>query len=101
MFSFHINYLKVIEPPVLHAPNPSSGPSANLFKADDVPWLGAEVIISKSKHPSKGSRWVVRNVLRGQQTTSGLRVEIVPMNYDPSLPFPRNVVDYDEVVEAR
>ena len=33
--------------------------------------------------------------------TSGLQVEIVPMNYNPLLPFPHNVVDYDDVVEAR
>ena len=43
----------------------------------------------------------MKNVLQGQQMTSGLQVEIVPMNYDPSLPFPHSVVDYDDIVEAR
>ena len=42
---------------------------------------------------------VVKDVLRGQDTASGLKIAIQLTRLDPSSPFRTTVVDYDDVVE--
>ena len=42
---------------------------------------------------------VVKDVLRGQDTASGLKIIIQLAHHDPSAPYRRTVVDYDDVVE--
>jgi hypothetical protein len=66
-----------------------------------VPWIGTNVIITKPGSPLKGYVAVVKDVLRGQVTASGLKIIIQLVHYDPSAPFRTTVVDYDDVVEQR
>jgi hypothetical protein len=81
----------------------SSTPKADdsLSKADIVPWTGTEVIITKVGNPFKGYMGVVKDVLRGQDTASGLKILLQLAHLDPSSPFRTLVVDYDDVVEKR
>lgn len=64
-----------------------------------MPWLDASVIVTKLGSPFKGYVGVVKDVLPGQDTASGLRIAIQLVHLDPSAPFRRTVVDYDDVVE--
>ena len=73
----------------------------SLSKADKVPWIGTNVIITKQGSPFKGYVAVVKDVLRGQDTASGLKIIIQLVHYDSSAPFRTTVVDYDSVVEER
>ena len=70
-----------------------------LSKADSVPWVGTAVIITKQGNPLKGYVGVVKNVLHGQDTASGLKLAIQLAHLDPSAPFRTTVIDYDDVVE--
>jgi hypothetical protein len=73
----------------------------SLYKADRVPWIGTHVIITKLGHALKGYVGVVKDVLPGQDTASGLRITIQLSILNPSSPFKKLVVDYDDVVEQR
>lgn len=73
----------------------------SLSKTDCVPWIGTPVIITKHGSALKGYLGVVKDVLRGQDTASGLKIAIQLTRYDPSSPFRTTVVDYDDVVEQR
>ena len=73
----------------------------SLSKADRVPWIGTNVIVTKLGSPIKGYVGVVKDVLRGQDTASGLKIDIQLAHLDPSSPFRRTIVDYDDVVEQR
>ena len=42
----------------------------------------------------------MRDVLRGQDTASGLKIEMKLVHLDPSKPFQTIVIDYDHVVET-
>ena len=66
-----------------------------------MPWIGAHVIITKVGNPLKGHIAVVKDVLRGQETASGLKIVVQLTHLDPSSPFKTIVVDYDHVVEER
>jgi hypothetical protein len=66
-----------------------------------VPWIGINVIITKLGSPIKGYVGVVKDVLRGQDTASGLKIDIQFAHLNPSSPFQRTIVDYDDVVEER
>ena len=66
-----------------------------------MPWIGTNVIITKPGSPIKGYVGVVKDVLRGQDTASGLKIDIQLVHLDPSSPFRRTIVDYDDVVEER
>jgi hypothetical protein len=74
-------------------------PDDFLSKADSVPWVGTAVIITKQGSPLKGYVGVVKDVLRGQDTASGLKIAIQLAHLDPSAPFRTTVIDYDDVVE--
>ena len=64
-----------------------------------MPWIGTHVIITKLQNALKGYVGVVKDVLRGQDTASGLKVTIQLTRLDPSSPFRTIVVDYDDIVE--
>lgn len=67
-----------------------------------MPWIGTYVIITKLGCPIKGYVGVVKDVLCGQDTASGLKIDIqLEARYDPSSAFRRMIVDYDDVVEER
>jgi hypothetical protein len=95
---FHVNWLKLTTVPFLHTSS-SSKADDSLSNADCVPWIGTHVIITKLGNPFKGYVGVVKDVLRGQETASGLKVAIQLRRLDPSSPFRKTVVDYDDVVE--
>jgi hypothetical protein len=65
-----------------------------------VPWVGTAVLVAKVKHPLKGYRGLVKNVLCGQETTSGLQVKVQLSHLDPAAPFKTMVFAYDDLVEA-
>ena len=73
----------------------------SLSRADRVPWIGINVIITKLGSPYKGYVGVVKDVLCGQDTASGLKVIIQLAHLDLSSPFKTTVVDYSDVVEER
>jgi hypothetical protein len=66
-----------------------------------VPWIGTNVIVTKHGSPFKGYVAIVKDVLRGQVTASGLKIIIQLVHHDPSAPFRTIVVDHDDVVEQR
>jgi len=84
--------------PFLHTSSPLKADDS-LSKADQVPWIGTRVIITKLGSPNKGYIGVVKDVLRGQDTASGLKILLQLEHLDPSSPFKTIVVDYDDVVE--
>jgi hypothetical protein len=92
--------LKLTTVPFLHT---SSILNADdyLSKAEVVPWIGTQVIITKLGSPYKGYMGVVKDVLRAQETASGLRIVFQLAHLDPSSPYKTIVVDYDDVVEQR
>jgi len=73
--------------------------AGRFFKGNQVPWLNAPVTVVKSG-PHKGYRAVVKSVLPGQAASSKPRLEIQFLHLDPSIPFKRVIVDYDDVVES-
>jgi hypothetical protein len=73
----------------------------SLLKADRVPWIGTNVIVTKLGSPLKGYVGIVKDVLRGQDTASGLRIAIQLVHNNPSSPFKTTVVDHDGVVEQK
>jgi hypothetical protein len=73
----------------------------SLSKADSVPWIGTHVIITKVGNPFKGYMGVVKDVLRGQDTASGLKIAVQLAHLTPSSPFKTIVIDYDSIVEQR
>jgi hypothetical protein len=92
--------LKLTTVPFFHTPS-SSKADDSLSKADSVPWIGTYVIITKFGNPLKGYVGIVKDVLRGQDTASGLKMAIQLVHLDPSTPFKTTVVDYDDVVEQK
>jgi hypothetical protein len=54
-------------------------------------------LVSKEGHALKGKRGVVVNVLPRQSTPSGLKIEVEITDYDPNVPYPRVVFDYDDL----
>ena len=86
--------------PFLHASSTLKA-DYSLPKTDIVPWLGTQVIISKVGNPYKGYIGVVKDVLCGQDTASGLKIYLQLERLEPSSPFKKIVMDYDDVVEKR
>jgi hypothetical protein len=97
---FHVNWLKLTTVPFLHTSSILKADDS-LFKADSVPWIGTRVIITKLGSPLKGYVGVVKDVLRGQDTSSGLKIALQLDHFDSSSPFKKLVIDYDDVVEQR
>jgi hypothetical protein len=66
-----------------------------------VPWIGTHVIITKFGSPLKGYVGIIKDVLHGQDTASGLKMAIQLVHLDPSAPFKTTVVNYNDVVEQK
>jgi hypothetical protein len=90
--------LKLTTVPFYHT---TASSKADDLKADRVPWLGTSVIITKHGSGLKGYQGIVKDVLRGQDTASGLKIVIQLVHLDPSAPFKNAVLDFDDVVEQR
>ena len=73
----------------------------SLSKADSVPWIGTNIIITKPGSPFKGYVAVVKDVLHGQVIASGLKIIIQLVHHNPSAPFWTTVVDHDDIVEQK
>ena len=59
-----------------------------------MPWINTRIIITKLKSPLKGYLGVVKDVLCGQDTASGLKIAIQLVHLDPSAPLKTIVVNY-------
>ena len=99
-YEFHVNWLKLATIPFLHTLSTLNADDS-LSKADSVPWIGTHIIIMKLGSPLKGYIGIVKDVLRGQDTASSLKVVIQQEHLNPLSPFKMVVVDYDDVVEQR
>ena len=66
-----------------------------------MPWINTCVIITKLGSPHKGYVGIVKDVLRRQDTASGLKIAIQLAHLDPSAPFKTVIFDYDDVVEKK
>ena len=86
--------------PFLHTLAPSNT-SSYLFKADNVPWIGTYIIVTKHSSPFKGYVGVVKNVLHGQNTASSLKIAIQLMHLNPTSSFQMAIIDYNDVVEQK
>ena len=53
-----------------------------------MPWIGTNVIITKPGSPIKGYVGVVKDVLRGQDTASGLKIDIQLVHLNDSIHRP-------------
>jgi hypothetical protein len=95
-----VNWLKLTTVPFFHTSSTSKADDT-LSRADRVPWIGTNVIITKLGSPIKGYVGVVKDVVCGQDTASGLMIDIQLTHLNPSSPFQRTIVDYDDVVEQR
>ncbi|KAF8809874.1 hypothetical protein BYT27DRAFT_7077528, partial [Phlegmacium glaucopus] len=94
----HVNLLKIGA--ASYPPTPQTmGSTGHFFKVNQNPWLNVHVMVVKSG-PHKGYQAVVKNILPGQTTFSKPRLEIQFLHLDPSSPFKRVIVDYDDVVET-
>ena len=63
---------------------------------DHAPWIKTEVIVCKVKHPMKGYRAIIKDVLPRQDTLSGLRINAQFTHVNPAHPFKTENLDYDE-----
>ena len=99
-YEFHANWLKLTTVPFFNTTS-SLKVDDSLSKADGVPWIGTSVIITKLGNPHKGYVGIVKDVLRGQHTASGLKIIMQLVHNNPLNPFKITVVDYDDVVEQR
>ena len=95
-----MNCLNLTAVPFLHKSSTCKADDS-LSKADKVPWIGTCVIITKIGSPHKGYIGVIKDVLCGQDTASGLKISIQLMHLDPSSPFRTVIFDHDDVVEQR
>ncbi|KAF8973571.1 hypothetical protein BDZ97DRAFT_1751601 [Flammula alnicola] len=100
LMEVNLNWLNITEPP--HQQRAPQLPSSNInfARSRRHPWCGLNIIVSKTHHPHKGSTGEVKEVLSGQSTVTGIKLDVQLTRYDPSSPFRRILVDYDDVIEA-
>ena len=67
---------------------------------DCSPWLGVVVKLKKA-HPCKGYWAVVLDIWLERSTPSSLEVEVRFEAYDPNVPNPKAIFDYDDLVEDK
>lgn len=65
-----------------------------------VPWVGELVINNNVQHEMKGRKAVVKDVICGHDTESGLKVTIQYTDFIPSRPNHTETIDYDHVIHA-
>jgi hypothetical protein len=93
----HVNLLKhAVVPHVLGSHPPSNA----IPRSERIPWIGTAVIVT-GRHSMRTYPGIVKDVLPGQRTPSGLKLQIQPTLIDPNTPFRLLTLDYDNVVEAR
>jgi hypothetical protein len=94
----HVNLLKhAVVPQVLGThPHPSNA----IPRSEWIPWINTAVIVT-GRHSMRTYSGIVKNVLTGQQTPSGLKVQVQPTCIDSNMPFRLLTLDYDNIVEAR
>jgi hypothetical protein len=68
--------------------------------SDQVSWIRTTIWVRKPRHALKGCHGVVKNVLCGQETSSGSRITIQLSQWNPAFPFQTVIMDYDDIVEA-
>lgn len=51
-------------------------------------------------HQMKGHQAIIKDVLCGQKTQSGIQVVIQYTNFDPANPIRKETIDYDNVIHA-
>ena len=95
---FHVNWLKLMTVLFLHTSSILKADDS-LSKADSVPWISTHVIITKLGSPFKGYIGVVKDVLPGQDTASGLKIVLQLEHLTLPSPFKTITIDYDDVVE--
>ncbi|KAF8220644.1 hypothetical protein L208DRAFT_1332634 [Tricholoma matsutake] len=109
----HINWVKVINPPLTFTKQQSMSSStlADLLIAhpthpfaldpsECAPWIKMEVVVCKVKHPMKGYRAIIKDVLPLQDNLCGLRITAQFTHINPAHPFKTEVLDYDNIVEV-
>jgi hypothetical protein len=99
------NCLKIADAPNRLAP-PKTTQALQIVTSNRHPWCGRHVIVIHGSYRSKPG--VVKNVLYGQPTASGYKVEVQLTGYkvevqltgyDPSAPYSMLLLDYDDVVD--
>jgi ribosomal protein L24 len=100
LYDFHVNWLKLTAVPFLHTSSTCKADDS-LSKRDSVPWIGTYVIITKIGSPLKGYVGIVKDVIRGQDTASGLKIAVQMTHLEPSSPFRTAIVDHDDLIEQR
>jgi len=94
----HVNLLKHAAVPRVLGTHPH--PSNAIPGSERIPWINTAVIIT-GRHSMRTYPGIVKSVLTGQQTPSGLKLQIQATHIDPNAPFRLLTLDYDNVVEAR
>ena len=98
----HANCLKITDAASVYGRNiPSSSKWAGLMEHDNVGWIGTSVLVTGTGNPMRGYRGIVKDVLCGQTTKSGLRIAVQFTHMDPAAPFKTVIVDFDEIVDAK
>jgi hypothetical protein len=98
VFETHVNLLKRTTTPFVLGRRPKDeGPVLRLERA---PWINTEIIISE-RHTLRTYQGIVKDVLHGQSTPSGLRVAVQMTINGLSMSHGCLILDYDSVVEAR
>jgi len=94
----HVNLLKHAVVPHVLGTHPHL--SNAIPRSERIPWINTAVIVT-GRHSMRTYPGIVKDVLPGQQTPSGLKIQIEPTCVDPNRPFTLLTLDYDNVVEAR
>ena len=94
----HVNLLKHTDVPHVLGTHPH--PSDPIPQAGRIPWINTDVIIT-GRHLLRTYPAIVKDVLCGQETPSGLKLVVQLTRLDSNAPFRDVTLDYDDVVEAR
>jgi hypothetical protein len=93
----HVNLLKHADVPHVLGTHPHP---LDIPRSERIPWINTPVIVT-GRHAMRTYPCIVKTVLTGQKTPSGLKLQIQPTHLDPNAPFRLLTLDYDNVVEAR
>jgi hypothetical protein len=98
VFETHVNLLKCTTVPHVLGRCPED--EGHIPRSGRVPWINTAIIIS-GQHALKTYPGIVKDVIRGQSTPSGLRVAVQITTIGPHMSLGYLILDYDSVVEAR
>ncbi|KAF8194616.1 hypothetical protein BJ912DRAFT_924095 [Pholiota molesta] len=91
-----LNRLRITDTPFHHAQQ-ATADNIKITNTPRHPWCGTEVLITKLGHARKGDPAMVTEVL---DDSTGIRLQVKFMRYDPNNPFSKITLDCDDVVEA-